>query len=139
MVAAFLLLPEKFVGLKTALAMISAGALGNLVDRLAFGYVRDFVWMNLFGSYACCNFADFWIVLGVILAIIDVLFINDWAVFPLTKNAKAAAKARENAQKQDGQDESAVTADENAPDLTKQPTAQPESEDKEDREDGGEE
>ena len=95
MIAGFLLLPERFVGLKVSLVMVAAGALGNLVDRLALQSVRDFVWVNIFGSWACCNFADFWIVFGVIYAVIDILFINEWAVFPLTKTAKAAAKARE--------------------------------------------
>ncbi len=99
MIAAFLLLPERFVGFKVALVMIASGALGNLVDRLAFGYVRDFVWMNIFGNWACCNFADFWIVLGVIWAIIDILFLNEWAILPLTKTAKEAAKRRELAEK----------------------------------------
>ncbi|MDE5789043.1 MAG: signal peptidase II [Clostridia bacterium] len=101
MIAAFLLLPERFVGLKVALVMVAAGALGNLIDRLWLQSVRDFVWVNIFGSWACCNFADFWIVFGVIYAVIDILFINEWAVFPLTKTAKAAAKARELAVKQE--------------------------------------
>lgn len=100
MIAAFLLLPERFVGLKVALAMVASGALGNLVDRLAFGYVRDFVWVNIFGNWACCNFADFWIVLGVIWAIIDILFLNEWAILPLTRTAKEAAKKRELAEKE---------------------------------------
>lgn len=95
--AAFLLLPERFVVFKTALSMIGAGAIGNLVDRFAFGAVRDFVWMNIFGSWACCNFADFFIVLGVILAIVDTLFFNEWAPLPLTKGAKARVAAREKA------------------------------------------
>lgn len=95
MVCAFLLLPERFTFLKTALSMVAAGALCNLIDRLALGYVRDFVWVNIFGTPACCNFADFWIVFGVILAVIDVLFLNEWAVLPLTKRAKQAAKNRE--------------------------------------------
>lgn len=99
MVAAFLFLPERFAGLKTALVMIAAGALGNLIDRLWLHSVRDFVWMNIFGSWACCNFADFWIVLGVVLAIVDMLFFNEWAVFPLTKRAKEAAKRREEEEK----------------------------------------
>ncbi len=93
----FIFLPERFVVLKLALAMIASGAIGNLVDRIALGYVRDFVWMNIFGTWACCNFADFFIVLGVILAIIDVLFFNEWAVLPLTKGAKARVAAREKA------------------------------------------
>lgn len=105
MIAAFLLLPERFVGLKVALVMVAAGALGNLIDRLAFQSVRDFVWVNIFGSWACCNFADFWIVFGVIYAVIDILFINEWAVFPLTKAAKAAAKAHELAVKQEQEEQ----------------------------------
>lgn len=95
MIFVFLILPERFVILKLALSMICAGALGNLIDRLAFGYVRDFVWVNMLFSEACCNFADFWIVFGVILALIDVLFLNEWAVLPLTRKAKAWAKELE--------------------------------------------
>lgn len=96
----FIFLPERFAVLKLALAMIGAGALGNLIDRIALGYVRDFVWMWIFGSVACCNFADFWIVLGVILAIADVLFFNEWAILPLTKGAKARVAAREKAEEE---------------------------------------
>lgn len=100
MIAAFLLLPERFVGFKTALVMLASGALGNLIDRLAFGYVRDFVWVNIFGNWACCNFADFWIVFGVIWAVIDIMCLNEWAVLPLTKSAREAAKKRELAEKE---------------------------------------
>lgn len=95
MIFGFLILPKRFVILKTALVMVASGALGNLVDRLAFAYVRDFVWMNIFGNWACCNFADFYIVLGVILAIVDVLFLDEWAVFPLTKKAKERVERKE--------------------------------------------
>lgn len=101
MVFAFILLPERFVGLKIAITLIVSGAIGNLVDRLAFAYVRDFVWVNIFGTPAHCNFADFWIVFGVIIAIIDILFINEWAIFPLTKRAKAAQKQRSEEAKQE--------------------------------------
>ena len=94
MIAAFLLIPKRFLVLKVAIIMVAAGAVGNLVDRLAFAYVRDFVNVWMFGSMACCNFADFWIVFGVIVAVIDLLFLNEWAVFPLTKSAKAAQQAK---------------------------------------------
>lgn len=94
MIALFLLLSDRFWGYKIALVMIAAGALGNLIDRLALQSVRDFVWMNIFGTDACCNFADFWIVLGAVFAVFDTLFLNDYAVFPLTKQAKASSKAR---------------------------------------------
>lgn len=136
MIAAFLLLPERFVGLKVALVMVAAGALGNLVDRLAFRSVRDFVWVNIFGSWACCNFADFWIVFGVIYAVIDILFINEWAVFPLTKAAKAAAKARELAVKQEKEEQEQTSQTAETP--TDEQTAEPAPEEKTDGGDGEE-
>lgn len=98
--AGFLFLPERFVVLKLSIAMITSGAVGNLVDRIAFGNVRDFVWVNMLGNWACCNFADFWIVFGVIIAVVDMLFLNEWAIFPLTKSAKAAQAAAEARQNQ---------------------------------------
>ena len=111
MTFAFLILPERFAALKTAIVMIASGALGNLIDRLWLKSVRDFVWMNIFGSYACCNFADFWIVLGVVLAIVDVLFLNEWAVLPLTKKAREAQKAKALAEKNAENEDTAVAED----------------------------
>ncbi len=98
--AAFAFLPERFIVLKIAIAMIVAGAVGNLYDRLVYGYVRDFVWVNMLFTSACCNFADFFIVFGVIAAIVDFLFLNDWAIIPLTASAKAA-RERDNARDKD--------------------------------------
>lgn len=94
LVVAFVLVPEKrFTFLKLALAMVIAGAVGNLFDRFeCAGQVRDFVWINMLFSTACCNFADFFIVIGIIFAIADCLFFNEWALVPLTRRAKAAQK-----------------------------------------------
>ena len=64
------------------------------MDRIALYEVRDWFGLNIFGSMAFCNFADFWIVLGAILAVIDLMFLNEYAVFPLTKTAKAAQQAK---------------------------------------------
>ncbi len=101
----FILLPERFIVLKVAISMVAAGAVGNLIDRIAFQEVRDFVELNMFGNMVACNFADFWIVLGAILAVIDLLFLNEWAVFPLTKSAKLAqAKHKEQADKKNQQE-----------------------------------
>ncbi|MCD8308269.1 MAG: signal peptidase II [Clostridia bacterium] len=83
-----LFIPERFTILKLSLYMILAGAIGNLIDRAYYGYVRDFLWMVIPG--ATCNVADIFIVVGTFLAIIDLLFLNEWAAFPLTKKAKAA-------------------------------------------------
>ena len=46
----------------------------------------------MFGNMVSCNFADFWIVFGTIVAIVDILFLNEWALIPLTKRAKEAQK-----------------------------------------------
>jgi signal peptidase II len=56
------------------LAMILAGAIGNLIDRLAFGSVIDFVDV-VFGSWHfwAFNVADSAITLGVIAMLIDMM------------------------------------------------------------------
>lgn len=94
-IAAALLLPKRANLLKFCIYMALAGALGNLVDRLAFGYVRDFISMDWgFVDYVC-NLADVWLMVGLVIAVIDLLFLNEWAVFPLTKRARSAQKKRE--------------------------------------------
>jgi signal peptidase II len=97
LIGGFIALPERFVLLKLAAIMVIAGALGNLVDRCMFINlpegdcgVRDFLRTNMIFTWADCNLADYWIVLGVIIAVVDLLFLNEWAVIPLTKKAKAA-------------------------------------------------
>lgn len=97
LIAVYIFLPERFTLIKVALSMIIAGAIGNLIDRLAYRQVRDFVGVNMFGNMVFCNFADFWITFGTALAILDIMFINEFALFPLTKKAKATqAKHKEN-------------------------------------------
>ena len=96
LVAFFIFMPERFLILKIAVSMITAGAIGNLVDRISFFEVRDFVEIRMFGRMVSCNFADFWIVIGTVIAVIDMLFLNEWALIPLTKRAKEAqAKDKE--------------------------------------------
>ena len=90
----FAILPERFAVMKVAFSLICAGAIGNLIDRLAYFEVRDFIDLNMFGNMTSCNLADFWIVLGTALALLDLLFLNEVAVFPLTKTARAAQAKR---------------------------------------------
>lgn len=49
---------------KTALAFIAAGALGNLIDRVRFGYVIDFLDFRVWPVF---NVADSAITIGVVL------------------------------------------------------------------------
>ncbi len=91
----FLVVPERLKLTKLALAVIAAGAIGNLVDRCAYRMVRDFIELNMIFSWASCNIADFCIVIGTAMLVVDILFINDWAIFPKTKSARAAHEKRE--------------------------------------------
>ena len=48
--------------------------LGNLIDRLFLGHVRDFLKFNIFGyNYPIFNIADSFIVVGVILLVVSLL------------------------------------------------------------------
>lgn len=59
-----------FIGLN----LILAGAIGNLADRLYFGYVRDFIRVHLKIMPYCFNVADAFLTFGVIFMLICVLF-----------------------------------------------------------------
>ena len=55
-----------------ALALILSGAIGNVIDRIAYGHVIDFLlfyWQNWY--YPAFNVADSCITLGAILLILD--------------------------------------------------------------------
>lgn len=67
--------------LRVSFAMLVAGALGNCVDRMFLGYVRDFVEFVYFGltigghdSFYVFNIADAELVIGVILVLIYFIF-----------------------------------------------------------------
>lgn len=97
LVLVYVFLPERFTLMKVTLSIVIAGAIGNLVDRLAFRSVRDFIGLNMqFDTQhlVYCNFADFCIVIGAILAVLDLMFLGEWAVFPITKKAKEAQAKR---------------------------------------------
>ena len=57
-----------------AFSLLYGGIIGNLLDRLIYGYVIDFLDFNIFGyDYPVFNIADICIVLGIILLIIAIL------------------------------------------------------------------
>lgn len=61
-----------------SLALIAAGAIGNLIDRVWLGYVRDFFRFYIFGSpFAVFNVADVCLTVGVILLFV-VVFRDEW-------------------------------------------------------------
>lgn len=61
---------------RTALSLILAGAVGNLIDRAARGYVVD-MFHTLFMEFAVFNVADICLVVGCIIAAIYYIFFAD--------------------------------------------------------------
>lgn len=63
-------LPENETGLITALSFIIGGALGNLIDRIVYGEVIDFLDFY-WGSYhwPAFNIADSFITIGVLITV----------------------------------------------------------------------
>ena len=58
-----------------ALALIMAGAIGNLIDRLAYGHVIDFLdfyWRGVY-RFPAFNVADIGISVGAVLFVLDEL------------------------------------------------------------------
>lgn len=68
--------------LSISLVLIVSGAIGNYVDRLLLGYVRDFIGFT-FGSYnfPIFNFADTCLTIGAIIFFINFLFVDEQALF----------------------------------------------------------
>jgi signal peptidase II len=76
----------------TALALVVGGALGNMIDRLRFGYVVDFLdFSGLFFPWIF-NVADAAISVGAALLVLDYAFHGD----EKPKNAGAGQNAGQN-------------------------------------------
>ena len=71
--------PNTPKNLRIGCIMIAAGALGNVVDRIVLGYVRDFIdyvfletWFGI--DFAIGNIADLFLLGGVIMLILYIIF-----------------------------------------------------------------
>jgi signal peptidase II len=63
---------KAYLSLNTAFCLVIGGALGNLVDRIHYGYVVDFFDFRLIG-FAIFNVADCFVVIGCIFIIVKVI------------------------------------------------------------------
>lgn len=83
--------------LSAGLAFIIGGGIGNMIDRLAKGYVVDFVDFRLI-NFAVFNVADSFVCVGAALVIIYIFFFAEKE----DKNAKNEKKESKNEENTDG-------------------------------------
>lgn len=74
--------------LRSSIALLFSGTIGNFIDRIAFGYVRDFIDVKFFANF---NIADCCLVIGSIMLVFYVLFLDKDPVFKVFKKDKAVA------------------------------------------------
>lgn len=66
-----------------ALILVIGGAIGNYIDRAAFGAVTDFICLEIGGNriFGIFNLADVFLSAGVVCAIVHLLFVDKNALF----------------------------------------------------------
>lgn len=95
---------KKNTPVRMCLAVIEAGAVGNLIDRLCvvndkgIHIVRDFVDVSRL-HFGICNIADFCITFGAVALVFCILFIGKNALFPLKKEWREQAKREDKSEK----------------------------------------
>ena len=57
-------------------ALLIGGGIGNLIDRILYGYVVDYISLSFFPPV--CNFADYCVTAGVILFLVYLFFFTDF-------------------------------------------------------------
>ena len=65
---------KEYVPLRAALLLVLSGAVGNIIDRLFRGYVVDFFEFTFF-DWPVFNVADIYVVAGVILMVLMLVFV----------------------------------------------------------------
>ncbi len=56
--------------LRISLVFVTAGGIGNIVDRIALGYVRDFIQFAFWESFPVFNIADSFVTIGAFMLVV---------------------------------------------------------------------
>ena len=67
---------KHYVPAYISLTLLAAGGIGNFIDRLILGYVRDFLYFKAV-NFPVFNVADSYVTIGIIMLIILILFVYD--------------------------------------------------------------
>ena len=78
--------------LRISLVFIVGGGIGNIVDRIAFGYVRDFIRFAFWENFAVFNIADSFVTVGAFMLVVVLIVM-------LVKEGKKNQKEFEEEQK----------------------------------------
>lgn len=70
----FVLLKKKSLFVSACLILITAGGIGNLIDRITDGFVVDFI-EPMFMNFAVFNVADIFITVGAIMLIVYEIYL----------------------------------------------------------------
>ena len=79
---------RKYIPVYITCILLAAGAIGNFIDRVRLGYVRDFIYFKII-NFPVFNIADCYVTVSVIIFIILILFVykneDDFAFLSLKK------------------------------------------------------
>lgn len=78
---------KRYLPMYIVCTMLVSGAIGNFIDRVRFGYVRDFIYFKLI-NFPVFNVADCYVTVSVALLIILILFVykeDDFGFLKLSK------------------------------------------------------
>ena len=81
-------LNRRYLPLYIVCTMLVSGAVGNFIDRVRFGYVRDFIYFKII-NFPVFNVADCYVTISVAMFIILILFVykdNEFEFLSFNKN-----------------------------------------------------
>lgn len=82
---------KRYLPMYIVCTMLISGAIGNLIDRVRFGYVRDFIYFKLI-NFPVFNVADCYVTISVAIFIVLILFVYKENEFDFLSFKKKADK-----------------------------------------------
>lgn len=95
---------KKYRFFRIIIVTLMAGAVGNFIDRIANGYVHDFIYFEII-DFPVFNFADICVSLSMIALIFAILFGFKDNDFSFLKKSKTNASINKNPEDNDNADE----------------------------------